>query len=113
MTGLDEEVAAMEDAVGKMVKVVEGDYVFAAHPNVVLEFIGHAIEATKLLYEEFKAKTGKVLPFAERMVWMAEIRYELARKVAFGDLVLPRDHNILIDALKPLELALREIEENL
>jgi len=37
----------------------------------------------------------------------------LTRKVKFGDLVLTRDHNLIIDIMKPLELALREMEENL
>jgi hypothetical protein len=35
------------------------------------------------------------------------------RKVKYGDLVLTKDHNLIIDTLKPLELAIKEIYDNL
>jgi len=110
---LDEEIKAMEEVKARMEYVKDGQYVFARQPNTIVDFLTHAVEATKLLYDEFKVKTGKTLPFAELMISMAESRLGMTRKVKYGDLVLTKDHNLLIDTMKPLELALREIEENL
>jgi len=43
---------------------------------------------------------------------IAESRAGMMRKVRFGDLVATKDHNLVIDTLKPVEVALQAIEAN-
>jgi len=99
--------------IAEMKPIKAGEYVYATHVNIFVDYLTDALTASKDLYEKFKAKTGKTLPNAEYWLSMADVRLGLMRKVKFGDWVFPRDHNLLIDTMKPLELALREIEENL
>jgi len=110
---LEEKIATLEGLIGQMTYVKKGDYVFSTHVNLLVDYLETAIDLTKQLYEQFKVKTGKTLPDVENWISMAETRYGLTRKVKFGDVVQTRDHNLIIDSLKPLELALREMEENL
>jgi len=110
---VDELIAKLQDLTNQMTYVKDGEYVFSTHVNVFVDYLTTAIDLTKQLYEQFKTKTGKTLPDVENWISMAEIRYGFTRKVKFGDLTLTKDHNLLIDIMKPLELALREMEENL
>jgi len=110
---LNELIANLESLIAQMKYVKDGDYVFSTHVNVFVDYLETAIDLTKQLYEQFKAKTGKTLPNVEYWISMAETRFGFTRKVKFGDFVLTADHNLLIDIMKPLELALREMEENL
>jgi len=110
---LDELIANLESLIGQMEYVEKEDLVFSTHVNVFVDWLKDAITVCKELYERFKAKTGKVLPKVEEWLNMAETRHGLMRTVKFGDIVLTKDHNLLIDTMKPLELALREMEENL
>jgi len=110
---LEELIANLESLIGEMVYVEDGEYVFSTHVNIFVEWLEDAITVCKELYERFKDKTGTTLPKAEEWLSMAETRYGFMRKVKFGDIVLTKDHNLIIDTLKPLELALREMEENL
>ncbi len=110
---LDDLISEMEGLEARMELVKDGDFVMSSHPNLLVDWIGCALEACKMLYQMFKDKTGRTLPDVEGWLSMAETRYGFARKVKFGDVVLPRDHNIIIDVMKPLELALQKIEENL
>jgi len=106
-------ITKLQDLVPQMEFVRHGDYVFARHPNALVDYCTYALDVCKELYERFKAKTGKVLPDVEVWLKMAEGRLDLTRKVKFGDLVLTKDHNLIIDILKPLELVLSTIEKNL
>jgi len=110
---LDELVGKLEAMIAEMVPVVAGGYVYATHVNIFVDWLRDALAVARDLYDRFKAKTGKTLPDTEYWLNMAEVRIGLMRKVKFGDWVFPRDHNLLVDTMKPLELALREIEENL
>ncbi|PUA31028.1 MAG: hypothetical protein B9J98_08190, partial [Candidatus Terraquivivens tikiterensis] len=105
--GLDELIQNLESLIGQMEYVKDGEYVFSRHTNLFVDFLKDAIEVCKELYQKFKDKTGKTLPKAEEWLSMAETRYGFTRKVAFGDTVLPSDHNLIIDTLKPLEMVLR------
>jgi len=110
---LEELIATLEDLIGQMEYVKDGDFVFARQPNLFVDWLKDAITVCKDLYEQFKVKTGKTLPDVEEWLDMADTRFELTRKVKFGDLVLTRDHNLIIDIMKPLELALKRMEESL
>jgi len=109
---VDELITKLQDLVPQMEFVRHGDYVFAKHPNAYVDYCTYALDVCKQLYERYKAKTGKTLPEVEYWLSMAESRIGLTRKVKFGDLVLTKDHNLLIDSLKPLELALRKMEQS-
>lgn len=110
---LDDLIAEMEDLIAGMEYVEDGDFVFAKHPNTFVDWLNDALAATKELYERFKAKTGKTLPEVEEWLDMAETRLGLTRKVKFGDVVMTKDHNLIIDTMKPLELALMRMEQEL
>jgi len=110
---INELINKLESMIAEMRPVETGDYVYAAHVNIFVEWLTDALTICKDLYDRFKAKTGKTLPNTEYWLNLAEVRIGLTRKVKFGDWVYPRDHNLLIDTMKPLELALREIEKNL
>jgi len=110
---LEEEIKAMEDAISKMVYVKDGDYVYSDHPNSILEFLKHCLNASKLLYEMFKEKTGKELSKVEVHLGIAEDKLSKARTVSFGDVVLSIDHNYLVDSAKAIEFALLLMEQEL
>jgi len=110
---VQEMIDKLQDIVGKMRTVADGQMVLAEHTNLFVDYTTTAVELLKLLYGLFKAKTGRTLPNTEVWISMADSRAGLMRKVKYGDIVLTRDHNIIVDVLKPVELALREIEANL
>lgn len=110
ISNLDSLLSQMK---GYRSEMADGKYVFARHTNVFIDFCSNALEAVKQIYEEFKAKKGITLPDVEDWIKMAEDRIGYMEKRKFGDIVLTRDHNLVIDSLKPLELVLREIEEHL
>ena len=106
-------IASLEDLIGKMKYVADGQMVLAEHTNLFVDYTTTAVSLIKQLYELFKAKTGKTLPNTEMWISLADSRASLMRKVKYGDIVLTKDHNLVVDALKPVELALKEIEANL
>jgi len=110
---IEEKITTLEGLIGQMAYVKDGDFVFSTHVNIFVDWLTDALAVARDLYDKFKAKTGKTLPDTEYWLLLAEVRVGLMRKVKFGDWVFPRDHNLLVDTMKPLELALREIEENL
>jgi len=110
---LEEKLASLESLIGQMEYVVDGQYVYAKHPNTFVDWLTDAVDACKMLYEMFKAKTGRSLSDVEFWLDMAESRLGFTRKVKFGDLVVTKDHNLIIDIMKPLELVLTTIEKNL
>jgi len=110
---LDELIANLEDLINRMVYVKDGDYVCSSHVNIFVDWIKDAIAVCKELYERFKERTGRTLPRVEDWLNRAESKHKLMRRVMYGDLVIPDDHNLIIDTLKLLEMSLREIEENL
>jgi len=110
---LNELIGKLEAMIAEMVPVVVGGYVYATHVNIFVDWLTDALAVARDLYDRFKAKTGKTLPDTEYWLNMAEVRIGLMRKVKFGDWVYPRDHNLIVDSFKPLELVLRDIEKNL
>lgn len=110
---LDDLISDMENLLSKMVKVVKGDFVLSDHPNLLMDFVSDAVDAVKILYDKFKDKTGETLPDVEKWIAMAEGRKKFIEKRKFGDLVMTIDHNIIVDIMKPLEVAIRKMEEEL
>jgi len=114
---LEEYISKLEEltkqAVDMLPEMEKGKLMFARHHNTFVDWLSNAVLVAKELYERFKAKTGKTLPDVEHWLGMVESRYELNRKVKFGGYVYPRDHNLTIDAMKPLEVLLRRMEEEL
>jgi hypothetical protein len=106
-------IATLEDLIGKMKYVADGQMVLAEHTNLFVDYTANAVSLLKLLYELFKAKTGRTLPNTEMWISLADSRASLMRKVKFGDVVSTRDHNLIIDTLKCIEVSLEEIEANL
>lgn len=110
---LDELISKLESTITELKYVQPLEAVYAKHTNVFVDWLADALTVCKDLYEKFKAKTGKTLPNTEYWLNLAEVRIGLMRKVKFGDWVYPRDHNLIIDTMKPLEMALKEMEANL
>jgi hypothetical protein len=81
--------------------------------NVFVDFCLEAIEAVKELYTSFKLKTGKIYPYVEDLIAVAEFRSWFLTKVRSADVVRPEHHNTIIDVMKPLEEALRALDEAL
>jgi len=109
---LEELIASLQELIGQMEYVKHGNLVLARHPNIFVDWLKDAITVCKDLYEKVKLKVGKTLPDVEYWLAMAETRCEFTRKVKFGDVGSPRDHNLVIDIMKPVELALRKMEES-
>jgi len=110
---IDDLIASLEDLVNKMKYVADGDMVLAEHTNLFVDYTTTAVSLLKQLYELFKAKTGKTLPNTEHWISLASSRADLMRKVRYGDIVLTKDHNLVVDTLKCVEVSLLEIEANL
>jgi hypothetical protein len=110
---LEEKLANLQSLIDQMETVEDLEFVYAKHMNPFVDWLTDAVDVCKILYDMFKAKTGKTLPDVEFWLDMAETRLGFTRKAKFGDIVLTKDHNLIIDTMKPLELVLITIEENL
>jgi hypothetical protein len=110
---LDDLIAELEGIIGKMVNVVDGDFVLAEHTNTFIDYTKKALELLQEIYEQFKQKTGKKLPNVETWISVAMQRTNMMEYRKFGDLVATADHNLVIDTLKCIEVSLIEIENNL
>jgi hypothetical protein len=105
-------ISDLEGYVGQMRYVSDGDYVLSQDTNLPVDYTCKSLDLLKHLYELFKAKTGRTLSNVEYWIAMAETRAGMMRRVAFGDFVLTKDHNLVIDTLKVIEVAVREINKN-
>jgi hypothetical protein len=113
MTLIEEELAKLKDLIDRMRYVSEGEYVLAEHTNTFREYVSTGIEAFKKIYEYYKAKFGERLKIVEDNIEMAENRLKFLPEVKYGDVVATRDHNIIIDCLKSIEVSLIEIDKSL
>jgi hypothetical protein len=94
--------------------VKTGDEVRAEDTNKFIAYTRKAVELVKKIYELYKVKTGNTLPLVESYISMADMRAGfLKEEVKSLSVIHPDDHNLIIDTLKPIELALIEIEKNL
>ena len=110
---LEERIMKLEEIVSRMKRVKRGDPVMPEDHNIFVDFCLEAIAAVKEIYTRFKLKTGKMYPYVEELIEMAEFRAGFLQRVRSGDVVRPEHHNTVIDVMKPLEEALRALDEAL
>jgi len=110
---LQEKLVELESLMGQMEYVKEGMHVLAKHTNIFIDYSSKTLEFCKQAYEQFKLKTGGSLPDVELWLAVAEDRVGMMTKRMFGDIVAPRDHNLIIDTLKVLEYVIKRIDESL
>jgi hypothetical protein len=103
----------MELIVRTMRYVSDGDEVRAEDTNKFVNYTKKSIDLIKKIYELFKTKTGRTLPQVEAYISIADSRAGFLKEVKSLSIIHPDDHNLIIDILKPIELALMEIEKNL
>jgi hypothetical protein len=113
MALIDAQLTKLRDLLDRMRYVSEGEMVLAAHTNLFREYVLTALDALKELYAFYKSKFGTTLPLVEDMIGLVENRIGFLPVVKFGDVVATRDHNIIIECLKAIEIALIEIDKSL
>lgn len=110
---IDELIEELRKIATSMVFVKDGEYVLSEHTNAFIDFVVTALELLKQIYENFKQQTGKELKNVEEWIEIASKRVNKLEKRKYGDIVVPSDHNLVIDTLKCIEVSLIEIKDNL
>jgi hypothetical protein len=110
---VDDLLSTLADIVSKMRTVKTDDYVESTDTNLFMEYCETAFELLKALYEQYKSKTGKTLPKVEEMIGLLNTRIVYVRTVRYGDIPIASDHNVVVDTLKAIDVALIELEKNL
>jgi N-glycosylase/DNA lyase len=110
---VDDLLSTLADIVSKMRTVKFDDYVESTDTNLFMEYCETALQLLQSLYQQYKDKTGKTIQKVEEMINLATNRITYARKVRYGDIPLPSDHNVVVDTLKAIEIGLIELEKNL
>lgn len=100
-----EELSTLESLVRRMRYVSTYSEVVADDTNLFVDFCKNALECLKNLYNTYKERTGVTLKDVETWIGMADTRVWNMRYVKTFDMVMPDDHNLVIDCLKTLELA--------
>jgi signal-transduction protein with cAMP-binding, CBS, and nucleotidyltransferase domain len=113
MALIDTQLTKLRDLLDRMRYVSEGEMVLAAHTNLFREYVLTALDALKELYAFYKGKFGATLPLVEAMIELVENRIGFLPVVKYGDVVATRDHNIIIECLKAIEIALIEIDKSI
>jgi signal-transduction protein with cAMP-binding, CBS, and nucleotidyltransferase domain len=113
MALIDTQLTKLRDLLDRMRYVSEGEMVLAAHTNLFREYVLTALDALKELYEFYRGKFGTTLPLVEAMIELVENRMGFLPVVKYGDVVATRDHNIIIECLKAIEIALIEIDKSI
>jgi hypothetical protein len=106
MTLISEQLSTLRALLNEMRYVSHGDMVLATDTNLLLNFALTAVEATKILYDQWKYKMDRLDPIVEDCISTAERRLGFMKEVKHGDVVATRDHNIILDVLKLLQIAL-------
>jgi hypothetical protein len=109
---VDDLLSTLSDIVSKMRTVKFDDYVESTDTNLFMEYCETALQLLQALYQQYKDKYGAI-PKVEEMINLATNRIAYARKVRYGDIPLASDHNVIVDTLKCIDIALIEIEKNL
>jgi hypothetical protein len=110
---VDYLIAELEDIVGKMRTVKADDYVLASDTNLFMQYCEVAVQLLQALYQAYKDRTGKSIPKVEEMIGLATSRVAYVKTVAYGEKVYDSDHNVVVDVLKPIDIALIELEKAL
>jgi predicted metal-dependent HD superfamily phosphohydrolase len=110
---LEERIARLEEIISKMKRVKRGDPVMPEDHNIFVDFCMEAIATVREIYTRFKLKTGRRYPYVEELIEVADFRAGFLAKVRSADVVRPEHHNTVIDVMKPLEEALKALDEAL
>jgi hypothetical protein len=110
---VDDLIAELEDIVGRMRTVKTDDDVLSSDTNLFFDYCKAALQLLKELYEAYKERTGKAIPKVEEMIDMASNRLMFVMSVMYGFIVSASDHNTVVDSLKPIDVALTELEKAL
>jgi glycerophosphoryl diester phosphodiesterase len=113
MALIDVQLTKLRDLLDRMRYVSEGEMVLAAHTNLFREYVLTALDALKELYAFYRSKFETALPLVEDMIGLVENRIGFLPEVKYGDVVATRDHNIIVECLKAIEVALIEIDRSL
>jgi len=105
------------DWITQQMTYVAKDIIFSQdYQNLFVNYVcgewTNALSLTKEIYDLFKQKTGKTIPYVEELISMAEENSKNLVKRKLGDIIEIKDHNLIIDTLKYLEVALTIIEAN-
>jgi len=106
MSLIETQMATMKTLIDKMTYVSHGDMVLADHTNTFYDYAVTALSALKELYDAYKARYGKSIDVVDECIKVADQRIKYMGRVKYGDVVATRDHNIIIDVLKHIEVAL-------
>lgn len=109
---VDDLLSTLSDIVSKMRTVKFDDYVESTDTNLFMEYCETALQLLQALYQQYKDKYGAI-PKVEEMINLATNRITYARKVRYGDIPLPSDHNVVVDTLKAIDVALLGLEKAL
>jgi hypothetical protein len=109
---IDELIESLRKTTNSMVFVKDGDFVLAEHTNTFIDFVTTALELLNQIYENFKRQTNKELENVEAWIKTASKMASKLEKRKYGDIVVTRDHNLVIDILKHIEASLIEIKNN-
>jgi hypothetical protein len=110
---VDSLISELEDLVNRMRYVKPGDEVRAEDTNLFVKYTRSSVRLVEELYELYKARTGRTLSEVEVYISSAELRAVYLREVMSMELVHPDHHNVVVDTLKYVERALREVERAL
>ncbi|TDA41337.1 MAG: hypothetical protein DSO07_05140 [Thermoproteota archaeon] len=113
MSSIDDLISSLENIVSTMRYVKPGDEIRAEDINSLIRYTKTAVELIKAIYDLFVSKTGKKLPTVESYISIAEMRSSYLKEVMSLEVIYPDNYNMVIDTLKPIELALIEIEKNI
>jgi len=103
---IESHLDKLKELLNKMVYVSEGDMVLAEHTNTFIEFTKTSFDALKILYNNYLYKTEKKINIVEFYIQVSESRLKMLSEVKYGDVVATKDHNILIDVLKAIQVCL-------
>ena len=59
---ISQDISKLEEIVGTMEYVKNGEYVYAKHVNVFVDYMTYAIDVVELLYDKWKSAKGTSLP---------------------------------------------------
>jgi hypothetical protein len=106
-------ISKLEEYVNKMVYVKYGDEYKAEYVNLFMDYCWTATSLLHNIYDTFESKTGKSLTDVKVIMALADVITWKFRFVWSGFTILPEDHNLVIDCLKCIEVALQLIEKEL
>jgi hypothetical protein len=106
-------ISKLEEYVNKMVYVKYRDEYKAEYVNLFMDYCWTATSLLHNIYDVFESRTGKSLTDVKVIMALADMITWKFRFVWSGFTILPEDHNLVLDCLKCVEVALQLIEKEL